>query len=421
MKEPVLVFFRLYDRLQPLVRRFVETSPYRILSDIPLPAFDDRRDRVQLISEVIPPIDAAVSADYDTRVGPLCAFLRSAVPELPYGCGFSADLLSGLESGFSNGLRKILYHFRTIELLVDKFDVRCIAVSPSHLDRHQAVVACARAHGIPTVHIQHGSYLGPDYQLPECADYIFLADSFGESIFERTRISNAKCRVTGLPYEAEIARGDAGENLRAMHEARTKLKLPAESEVLFYGLTWFDCLNASRAFDVASIISSFEAVLAVAKRREKSGKDVYVVVRRHPTMRAYEDWDAIMSLGDAVGFTNIVPADGELTCALTATDVVLVNAPRTSVIFDAFACAKPVVALNFTPANADGEPVVDKLIDIANSIDDLSEAVEKLLNDHDARVQRGEAGRSFFSKYRHTGGDQAAERIYREISQIAAV
>ena len=159
-KPKVIAFLRMYDRLYSVFKPILENSDYSILTDCDLSSLDLPSDRVYSVKDYVDEKAFREKGIHEgnSRIDGVMLYLMRGLAGLPYANQFNEAAIGRLGSGVLEGMQVLFRYFYTMEQLVDKFDIRCLITSPTNIARSQAVIQVAKNHGIPTVHLPHGSF-----------------------------------------------------------------------------------------------------------------------------------------------------------------------------------------------------------------------------------------------------------------------
>jgi CDP-glycerol glycerophosphotransferase (TagB/SpsB family) len=267
-------------------------------------------------------------------------------------------------------------------------------------------IAAARALGIPTIGVQHGT-INPThmmYTLPPgqvsgapIPDYFAAYSEYAQEVmtvygaYPRERIW-----VTGSPRFDELV-----NNPPDRQQARTRLDLPADKQIILVTTqtaAWFS--------------AAVKALFAAARTRN----DVIVCVKVHPKANAHST-EFYRSLAQQVGATNVIYFDDRFGDLLAACDV-LVSGSSTTVL-EATLLGRRTICVNFSGV-ADRYPYVEDGASVpARSAREMETALDAVLSS-ETREQL-EAARQRFLK-RHAGPSATGEAgmvLARNIVELA--
>ncbi len=349
-RPKAIAFFRMYKRLHAVLPPLLNETDYHLVLDfeVDLPPSERIHNIQSLLRD--PSLEETVRHEMRTREVELASYVSRGLSQLPHSSSFSGAALERFCKNGNVGLERVFKYFALFEKIIEQFDLQAVVCSPSYLIRHQAIIAAARHFQIPSIHCPHGCFPEPDYLLPEVADYVLLGDRLGVEELQRTRVGPSKGVITGSPFTIASCTEQEIMDPERKRTARETLGIKADECALLYGMVGFDALNALFPYSYHTLVESLQCTIKAIQERMQSGKKYKLFVRQHPTMAVSENEVAIRSIAEEMGFSdNFILLNSQKEVLLDAADALVLPVPKSSLIFDAFARALPVVALAITP------------------------------------------------------------------------
>ncbi|MCB0344525.1 MAG: hypothetical protein KDD66_05395 [Bdellovibrionales bacterium] len=423
-KPKVIAFLRMYDRLYSVFKPILENSDYSILTDCDLSSLDLPSDRVYSVKDYVDEKAFREKGIHEgnSRIDGVMLYLMRGLAGLPYANQFNEAAIGRLGSGVLEGMQVLFRYFYTMEQLVDKFDIRCLITSPTNIARSQAVIQVAKNHGIPTVHLPHGSFADMDNFWPEPSDYFFKADDICLRTFERTQVSSAKPIVTGVPFNVSLVQPDEIAQEKRRLEARQALSLEPSENVIAFAMGGYESLNAALPAAYYLSVHSMQALIKAVHARNLSGKKTTLIIRQHPTMAKHEDAAAVESIARDLGMAEHVRVyGGDKEAVFDASNLFVVSSQKSSVIFDAFARAMPTLCFNIAPKlpHVFVDTELNKYVEVASSLAEIEVSVNRLLDDSARSAELGLRAYNFLRTNRAFTGERATDEIVKNILAIS--
>ncbi len=419
MKKPAIIYSYHYSRFTPFLRELGSKYPGTILVDFEPQAFglalDKFRDFRQVVSADT--LRAESSRLVAERLPAVLTALREKYPQLPKHELFGDEEVKELNQAASTSLNDIFRYYLLFENLRESYDLQAVVCSLAPINSSQALIECAKAHSIPTVHLEHGSYPQPEPRYPEPADVVCLGDDFCAEILLQTRESPMRIAVTGLPFNTNPARLDDAARQRARHE----LGLLESDKVVLYFSSWLESLYIAQTMFAHESVQSLKLVISELMQLKLQGKGVKLLLRQHPTMKEKEDEDAFLFIAAELGFNDLILANGSREQALAACDVAIVESKRSTVILDAFSAARAVIALDLMPTFS--HEIADMLIGdrliLADSPTALAKQLSAVLGDKSFQSETEDKVFNFIRGARRYSEQEAVKNMCELILGLA--
>jgi hypothetical protein len=421
-RPPAIAFFRMYNRLHSIFPHFIEKSEYHILVDfeLDLPASDRIHNVQPLLHE--PSINAAASGEIQARGAGIRSYLAKGLRQLPHSDSFSGAALDRFQTNALVGVERVFRYFAFFEKILERYDVKAVVCSPSYLIRHQAIIAAARHFEIPSIHCPHGSFPDPDYLLPEVADYVLMGDRLGLAELQRTRVSKTRAVVTGSPFTIPSCSEEEIVDPSRKQKAREAIGIQADEHVIIYAMMSMDAHYAVFPYSFHTLVENLQTVISAIQERIASGKKYKLFLRQHPSIKDSESEIAIKSIAAEMDFSqHFTILNNQKETLLDAADALISPVQKSSVVFDAFARALPVIALDITPRfpHRFSDTVLNTFLDVPLDASELVTCLSKV-EDSSGTTEKAMNSFRFQRDNRLYTGESAAMNMVDFITDVAA-
>ncbi|MCB0359155.1 MAG: glycosyltransferase, partial [Bdellovibrionales bacterium] len=303
------------------------------------------------------------------------------------------------------------------------YQIGAIVLSPSYLDRLQGAVSWARHNGVPSIHLQHGSWPSPETEHPETADVVALPDFFALEVVNHRARSSAERVVTGLPFSTISDRKflDPEKDFERQSSARSRLGIPHDAGVVLWTATLLEGLNLQGVL-AHRFFKALQFVGKICRERTGSGKPTFLIIRQNPSYRPSEHGEAIRSLVQDEGSDVCRVISDDKEGVFDACDVVIPAIAISSVFLDALAHARPVVgfgAVEF-PAHSYGASLLAPYCKFAMSERAFAQELSRLLDDRDYWNHSRTRGYEFACRMRPFSAEEGTKNVAELIRTIAS-
>ena len=311
---------------------------------------------------------------------------------------------------------------RALDRFGEQYDVGAYVCSEEYSPLSRVTIQWARAHGIPSFHVNHALNLGSQQIAPKIygqvyADYVLAPGARGARSFLSIGYDPAKVVVAGVPaFDVYAELTERREEVR--REFRTMCGLRDDCSVVVFALTPNFEVGTMFADDIA--MQTLRAYAASAKHAIAAGANFAIVMKD----RMYSGKVGKARI-DAVANANglqVLYATGRPEKVVCAADVVV--ARDSSMAIEAILCGVPAVNL-WTAANWLEGPYFQGNDGFAQFRTDqtaeLGTEIVRLLADAEYRSRSVAAARVGVADIVHAPDGQAAARCATFITSIASV
>lgn len=273
------------------------------------------------------------------------------------------------------------------------------------------VCIAARARGIPTFEITHGSfntYRQGHFEVDSFADYT-LAPGQEEADFRAFYKSDANVVVTGKPTLDWTATIDKSEARRQLVEASG---ISPKRPIILYGMTWrhqFSTWERDKDLGESEVFNAHKMLLNVCRP--------YLIIKPHPVMSQAWVAERIKAQCDEAGMTDYAITTMPVSSILPACDLLVSH--NSSLLVEGILCDIPSICFSFREWN-DHKFHAGRGVECIERRDDLLGCMARCILDHATKLRLADERAAAKHYYNGPNDGQATQRVADTIEKLAA-
>lgn len=265
------------------------------------------------------------------------------------------------------------------------------------------MVLAAKARGIPTFEVTHGSFNTYRQGHFECESYVdyVLAPGQEEVDFRAFYGGKAKVIVTGKPTYDWIPMADRDT-------CRAALDIPAKRPVILYGMTWrhpFSTWERDRDLGDSEVFNAHKMLLSVCRP--------YLIIKPHPVMANMTE--RLRAQCDEAGMTDYAVTNMPVHAILPACDLVISH--KSSLLVESVLCDIPAIGFSFREWN-DHRFNAGRGIEWVEKRDDLLGCMARCILDHATKERLADERTAAKHYYNGPNDGHATERMVSTIEKL---
>lgn len=272
------------------------------------------------------------------------------------------------------------------------------------------VCIAARARGIPTFEITHGSfntYRQGHFETESYVDYV-LAPGQEEVEFRKFYDSSARVCVTGKPTLDWTAKADRAESRRQLVESAG---ISPKRPIILYGMTWrhpFSTWERDKDLGESDVFNAHKMLLNVCKP--------YLIIKPHPVMSQGWFAERLKAQCDEAGMTDYAITTMSAARLLPACDLVVSH--KSSLLVESILCDIPTIGFSFREWN-DHRFTPGKGIEWVERRDDLLGCMARCILDHATKRRLADERAAAKHYFNGPNDGKATRRVVDTIERLA--
>lgn len=273
------------------------------------------------------------------------------------------------------------------------------------------VCIAARARGIPTFEITHGSfntYRQGHFETESYVDYV-LAPGQEEVEFREFYGSSARVVVTGKPTLDWAATVDRAEARRQLVEASG---ISPKRPIILYGMTWrhpFSTWERDRDLGESDVFNAHKMLLNVCKP--------YLIIKPHPVMAQGWFAERLKAQCDEAGMTDYAVTTMPVSSILPACDLLVSH--NSSLLVEGVLCDIPAICFSFREWNDHGFHS-GKGVECIGKREELLGAMARCLLDRSTKDRLADERVAAKHYFNGPNDGKATERVAETIEKLAS-